>query len=149
MHSSNSFDPPTVALPAQIDVYSPPLSDPQRPAVVTVHGEVDASNADEVGLVATSLLGDLSDVVVDLAAVSFISSSGLWILTDLPVLARHHGLGYAIVASAAVNRLLKIAGRQRPEWVFDTAESAMSAVEDEAGTLEHLVGLRSPPLRCS
>ncbi|WP_155826928.1 STAS domain-containing protein [Jongsikchunia kroppenstedtii] len=135
--------------PAQIDVYPPPRHGPQRPAVVAVRGEVDASNADEVGLAATALFDELVDVVVDLRAVSFIASRGLWILTELPLLARRHGVGCAVVASPATNRLLRIVGQHRPKWVFDTADMAVNAVAEESRTLEHLVPLRSPPAHCS
>ena len=148
MHSSNRFDDQALVRPAQIDVYPPPSHGPPRPAVVAVHGEIDASNADEVGLAATALFDELVDVVVDLGAVSFIASRGLWILIELPVLARHRGVACAVVASPAANRLLRIVGQHRPMWVFDTADTAANAVAQASRTLEHLVPLRSPPAHC-
>jgi len=131
MLSTSHFDTQTLAHPAQIEIYPPTRHDAHRPAVIAVHGEIDASNAHEIGTLAAILFAEQSDIIIDLSGVTFMGSRGLWTLTELPEVARAHGVGCAVVSSYAVDHLLQVIDRRRPPWVFDTADSALNAVAAE------------------
>jgi len=64
-----------------------------------------------VGAIRTALIDTTTAVVVDVAEVGFIDSSGISALVDGRALAVAHGVGYRVVnASGIVARVFDIAG---------------------------------------
>ncbi|MDT4922034.1 MAG: hypothetical protein QOI15_2936 [Pseudonocardiales bacterium] len=83
--------------------------------VIALHGDVDIASAAEVGAVAKEAISTCPDdsrrIVIDLAAVSFLDSSGIGALVDI----RNFGLGRGIPTMltnlpGAVSRVLEIGG---------------------------------------
>jgi anti-anti-sigma factor len=116
------------ASPARIEIYPPSRHEARLPTVIAVNGEIDASNVEEINALAEDILTQQSDIVIDLSEVTFMATRGLRTLTELPEAARSHGVGCAVVTSHAIDHLLDVIDRQRPEWVYDTADSALDAV---------------------
>ena len=83
--------------------------------VIALHGDIDIASAAEVGAVAKEAISACPDdsrrIVIDLAAVSFLDSSGIGALIDI----RNAGLGRGIPTNLAnvpdaVSRILEIGG---------------------------------------
>ncbi len=100
---------------------------PGGPTVVSVAGEVDASNSRRIESRVASLITRRVDVIIDLTAVSFMGSCGLWAVVGLPQIAHGYDVGCAVVTSDAVDRLLQVVNHCRPPWVFDDLPSATKA----------------------
>ena len=117
--------------PAHVRVCPPARHDARRPTVIAIDGEIDASNIHDISALTQEILSAQSDVVIDLSDVTFMAARGLSTLTELPERARSHGIGCAVVTSPAIDHLLDVVDRQRPVWVYYTADSALDAVEVE------------------
>ncbi|WP_344991060.1 STAS domain-containing protein [Tsukamurella soli] len=98
---------------------------------MSVSGEIDASNAKDIDSRVEPLFARRHDVIIDLAAVSFIGSCGLWVVVGLPQVARTYGVGCAVVTNDTVDRLLHVVNHCRPPWVFDDRSSATDALATE------------------
>jgi anti-sigma B factor antagonist len=110
------------------DLLTVELSEPAPRARVTVVGEIDSSSAPLLReLLDTLFEGTLSDLVIDLAAVTFLDSAGLCVLA-----AAHRRAGSdvrlrVLASSRAVIRPLQITGLWQllhAEQVGETAGSA-------------------------
>jgi anti-anti-sigma factor len=138
MHSTESTDssvhPFASSAPARIDVDPTTRTGGQSavgPTVVAVSGEIDASNTHEIEACVQSLFARRMDVVIDLTGVSFMGSSGLWIVVGLPQIARSYGVGCAVATSGAVDRILQVVNHCRPPWVFADRPAAMNTLVAE------------------
>ncbi len=109
----------------------PGLQGPVGPTVVSISGEIDASNSSEIDSRIQSLFARRVDVVIDMTGVTFIGSCGLWAVVGLPQIARTYGVGCAVVTSVAVDRLLRVVNHCRPAWVFDLCSDAANALAAE------------------
>jgi anti-anti-sigma factor len=76
--------------------------------VISISGEIDASNVDDVSRHTRELVSDCGAVIVDLADVDFIAIDGLRALFALNMQCARTGTTLALIASQAVNRLLRV-----------------------------------------
>jgi anti-anti-sigma factor len=76
--------------------------------VISISGEIDASNVDELSHRARELASDCGALIVDLAEVDFIALDGLHALFALNDQCARAGTTLALIASRAVNRLLRV-----------------------------------------
>jgi anti-anti-sigma factor len=75
--------------------------------VMSISGDIDASNADDVSHHVRELASDCGALIVDLAEVDFIALEGLHALIALNIQCARTGTTWALIASHAVNRLLR------------------------------------------
>ena len=79
--------------------------------VVTASGEIDVATAPQVESQLLSLIDDGSSVVLDLAGVTFIDSSGLRTLVTARQRADEQSVSFSLAGrSQAVDRLLQVTG---------------------------------------
>lgn len=76
--------------------------------VITVDGELDAANADELAAYVQHSLGRSRRVILDLRGLDFIGTAGFSALHRINVMCSGAGMDWAMVASTAVSRLLRI-----------------------------------------
>ncbi|MFC7753134.1 STAS domain-containing protein [Tsukamurella soli] len=99
--------------------------------VVTISGEIDASNSSDIDTCVQALYARRVDVLIDLSGVTFMGSCGLWAVVGLPQIARSYGVGCAVLTSDAVDRLLQVVNHCRPPWVFEDRRAALNALVTE------------------
>ena len=75
--------------------------------VISAHGDINASNADDLLAGVRHALGRHHDVIIDLTAVKFFGTEGLSVLDEINVaLEQPHRM--AVVPSSAVTRVLRL-----------------------------------------
>ena len=116
-----------MAVPLELDAGTR-AADGQEVAYLAVAGEVDLANAEELReAVRRCADGEPAGVVIDLAAVPFMDSSGLAVLFEA---ARDLGSRLLVVAApdSAVERLLEVT--EAGEWVnrVGSEEEALAAL---------------------
>lgn len=93
---------------------------------VSLTGEIDLQHSPNLRRQLMDLMFDRRDVLVDLAGVSYIDSSGIACLVEAYQAARRNGTRFVLVAvSAPVMRVLQLA---RLDKVFALAETAQAAL---------------------
>ena len=97
--------------------------------VVTIRGEVDASNADQIGEHLRRFVLGESPVVLDMSEVRRFGAPGHSLLAMLDEQCRAAGLEWVLVAGAAVTDALGDDGAQAR---FPTADSVRQALHDLA-----------------
>ncbi|WP_197374203.1 STAS domain-containing protein [Mycolicibacterium baixiangningiae] len=105
--------------------------------VVTAHGELDAANAQH--LADFALQQAERALVLDLSGVAFFGTAGFSALHTLNVRCASANIGWVLVPSAAVSRLLRICDPDATLPWSDTVQSALSALPGEARPLLQLV----------
>jgi anti-anti-sigma factor len=110
---------------------TPGFGSASGPTVVTVSGEIDASNSGEIETCILSLFAQRMDVLIDLTGVAFIGSCGLWAVVGLPQIGHRDGVGCAVVIGSPVDRLLRLVNHHRPHWVFNNLADATRALAPE------------------
>lgn len=97
-------------------------------AVIIATGEIDVATADEVMAVITKALDEgQRQVLLDLAAVTFIDSTGLGMLIKAHRRARSTAATFAVVhPTAQTRKLIAVLGLDRLLSVYDTREQALS-----------------------
>jgi anti-anti-sigma factor len=99
-HSGNtSFDCHRARVRAKIDTGL---------TVISISGEIDASNVSELSHHVREVASDCGALIVDLAEVDFIALDGLRALFALNNQCARTGTTLALIASHAVNRLLRV-----------------------------------------
>ena len=114
------------------------LSTRQNPGhlVVTLHGELDVTNAAEVAAALADAAASHRPVIVDLAAVEFIDCCGLGVLARAQAWARRAGGDLLLAAPGPrVRRLLVLTG--------------MSGVFGVCASVQEAAGTARLPARCS
>ncbi len=96
--------------------------------LISISGEIDASNVDEVSRRASEVASDCHALIVDLAEVDFIAVDGLHALFVFHMRCALTGKTWALIASRAVSRLLRLAERARPLPVVGSATEALLIV---------------------
>jgi anti-anti-sigma factor len=107
----------------------------RREAVVVaaIAGEMDISNATdfeaEIGL---AVGNDADGLVLDLAGLTFMDSSGVHMLFRLADRLRTAGRRMAVIAppGSAPRRLLELSGPGPQSWIHDVEDAAIAAVRD-------------------
>ncbi|MCV7369106.1 anti-anti-sigma factor [Mycolicibacterium duvalii] len=81
---------------------------PQSTIRVTVHGEIDATNAIPLARYVEKRLGAARALALDLQTVEFFGASGFAALTNINVACDRAGVRWTLLAGAHVQRLLRI-----------------------------------------
>jgi anti-anti-sigma factor len=101
---------------------------------VAFSGEMDLANAETAGLTLREALGSGNNVLVDLARLEFLDSTGVAMLVD----AMHQGgkrLSFLPSQHAAVTRLLSLTGLDERMNLAPVATISLSADDADAGPL--------------
>jgi anti-anti-sigma factor len=80
--------------------------------VITISGDIDATNAADLGHHVTALVPDSGALIVDMADTDFIGVDGLSALFALNVECVRVDTRWAVIRSHAVHRLLRVADRE-------------------------------------
>src|SRR6185312_5022194 len=94
--------------------------------VVTISGDIDATNADELSHHVVGLVPDDGAVIVDMADTEFIGVDGLRALFALNVECVRTDTRWAVIGSHAVHRLLRVGDR---EGLVPAVRSATEALQ--------------------
>lgn len=81
--------------------------------VISISGEIDASNVDEVSRRVSEVASGSGALILDLAEVDFIALDGLHALFALNMHYALTGKTWTLIAGRAVSRLLQLADRDR------------------------------------
>lgn len=98
--------------------------------VATVRGEIDVSNATQVGRELTQVPNHSLGLVVDLGAVRYLDSSAIALLYELQIRLERRGQGMAVVApeAGAPRRVLALTAFETRAVLADDAKAAVAAV---------------------
>jgi anti-sigma B factor antagonist len=98
--------------------------------VATVQGEIDVSNATEIGRELTDVPNHSLGLVVDLGAVRYLDSTAIALLYELQLRLERRGQGLAVVAPAegAPRRVLALTAFETRATLADDASAAVAAV---------------------
>jgi anti-sigma B factor antagonist len=105
------------------------MSDHGEVAVAAIVGEVDASNAGELGADLRRLVSNHSTrLVVDLSGTRYLDSAGINVLFSLGEELRAHQLALALVVDPAspVARMLSLTGLDKANPTFATVDGALA-----------------------
>lgn len=95
--------------------------------VVTLAGEIDLQHSPAVRRQLMDLMFDQRDVLVEMAAVSYIDSSGIASLVEAYQTARKNGTRFVLVAvSAPALRVLQLARLDKVFSLADTVDAALA-----------------------
>jgi anti-anti-sigma factor len=100
--------------------------------VARLSGEVDMSNAEELG---ASVIGatssDSRGVVLDLSAVEYLDSAGIYVIHGMraSLLARGQSLLLVIPADSPVHDALRLSGSEHPGEVVEGLDAALRALD--------------------
>jgi anti-anti-sigma factor len=98
--------------------------------VAGVTGEIDVSNATDLErAIADELDDEATGLVVDLAGLEFMDSSGVHLLFGLARRLAERGLGFALVMppESLPRRVLELSGPEPKGWLHATEEAAIAA----------------------
>ena len=99
-------------------------------AVISAHGHIDASNADTVTEYTLGHLIRCRGLILDLRGLDFFGTEGFSALHRVSVCCAHAGIGWAVVPSETVFRVLRIGDPQSLLPAAGTLEAAMAAIQD-------------------
>jgi anti-anti-sigma factor len=108
-------------------------------AVITAHGELDAANAQEFVDYALRHAPDIDRLVLDLTGVDFFGTAGFSALHTLNVRCAAEKIQWTLAPSTAVTRLLRICDPDSTLPIYDSIDTALSAVQGEPRRLLQLV----------
>ena len=77
-------------------------------AVISAHGEIDVSNADTLAEYTLGHVTGCRGLILDLRGLDFFGAKGFWALHEVSAGCARAGIGWALVPSAAVSRVLRI-----------------------------------------
>ena len=112
--------------------------------VISISGEIDASNADELSHHVSELASDCGALIVDLAEVDFIALDGLHALIALNDQCARTGTTWALIASHAVNRLLRVGDRDSYFPPSARRPRPYDCCADPSGAADHCSSLARP-----
>jgi anti-sigma B factor antagonist len=94
--------------------------------VVALAGEVDLQHSPKLRKVLMELMFEQCDVLVDMARVDYIDSSGIASLVEAYQMARKNGTRFVLVSvSEAARRVLQLARLDRVFTIADSTEAAL------------------------
>ena len=100
--------------------------------VARLSGEVDMSNAEEIGVtVIGATPGDARGVVLDLSAVEYLDSAGIYVIHGMraSLQARGQSLLLVIPADSPVHDALRLSGARHPGEVVEELDAALRALD--------------------
>jgi anti-anti-sigma factor len=99
-------------------------------AVICARGHIDASNADTLTEYTLGHLMQCRGLILDLRDLNFFGTEGFSALHRVSVCCAHAGIGWAIVPSEAVSRVLRIGDPQGLLPAASTVEAATATIQD-------------------
>ena len=102
--------------------------------IAHVTGEVDMSNAEEVGAtVIGATPNEAQGVVLDLSGVDYLDSAGIYVIYGMraSLQARGQSLILVIPPASPVHDSLRLAGAERPGEVADAVEDALRVFDGQ------------------
>jgi anti-anti-sigma factor len=101
---------------------------PQRTLLVTVSGEVDATNHRELASYVERQAADSKHLVLDLRLIDFFGTAGFAALHNINVICSRYGIGWEMRAGRQVRRLLAICD---PDGILpiEVAQSVLDDIE--------------------
>src|SRR6478672_4969552 len=112
---------------------------PPAVAVITAHGELDASNAQELVDYALRDAERTQRLALDLSGVDFFGTAGFSALHTLNVRCAGAGVEWVLVPSTAVSRLLRICDPDSTLPIAATMPTALTLLQAEQRRLLQLV----------
>src|ERR1700761_7903470 len=100
-------------------------------AVISAHGHIDASNADTLTEYTLGHLMQCRGLILDLRDLDFFGTEGFSALHRVSVCCAHAGIGWAMVPSEAVCRVLRIGDPQGLLPAASTVEAATVTIQDQ------------------
>jgi len=103
--------------------------------VARVTGEIDMSNAEEMGAtVIGATPNEAQGVVLDLSAVDYLDSAGIYVIYGMraSLQARGQALMLVIPPRSPVHDALRLAGAEHPGEVVEQVEEALRVIDDAA-----------------
>ena len=100
-------------------------------AVISAHGHIDASNADTLTEYTLGHLMRCHELILDLRDLDFFGTEGFSALHRISVCCADPGIGWAVVPSAAVSRVLRIGDPQGLLPTASTVEAAMAIIQGQ------------------
>jgi anti-anti-sigma factor len=113
-------------------------------AVVSAHGHIDASNADTLTEYTVGRLMRCRGLILDLRDLDFFGTDGFSALHRVSVCCAHAGIGWAVVPSEAVSRVLRIGDPQGLLPAACTVEAAMATIQDQPFQPQPIASRRDP-----
>jgi anti-anti-sigma factor len=105
--------------------------------LVTVRGEVDATNSRSLaGYVERQLAGS-TRLVLDLTVIEFFGTAGFAALHNINVICARNGVSWAMVVGPQLRRFLRVCD---PDGLLPIGESAVGQLDTRPGDRELLVG---------
>lgn len=101
--------------------------------VVTISGDIDATNADQLSHHVVGLCPDGGAVIIDMAATDFIGVDGLRALFAMNVECARTDTRWAVIGSHAVHRLLRVGDREGLVPAVRSATEALHRVRRSGG----------------
>ena len=101
-----------------------------------MHGELDASNARELGERLRSLITNrLLAMVVDLSETTYLDSAGINLLFSLgaDMSARQQRLAVVVRGGSPIERMIEITGLGETALVFPTLPAALAGLQGDGG----------------
>jgi len=100
-------------------------------AVISAHGHIDASNADTLTEYTLGHLMRCRGLILDLRDLDFFGTDGFSALHRVSVCCADPGIGWAVVPSAAVSRVLRIGDPHGLLPAARTVEAAMAIIQGQ------------------
>jgi anti-anti-sigma factor len=100
--------------------------------IARLSGEIDMSNAEDVGAtVIGATPNEASGVVLDLSAVDYLDSAGIYVVYGMraSLQARGQTLILVIPAGSPVHDALRLSGVERPGEIAETVDDALSTID--------------------
>jgi len=117
-------------------------------AVLSAHGEIDASNAGSLTDYAVAHLMRCRGLVLDLRDLDFFGTEGFSALHRVSVSCARVGTGWAMVPGAAVTRVLQICDPQGSLRITRTVEEAAATFADLPVRPPQPFASRTPSVTC-
>jgi anti-anti-sigma factor len=100
-------------------------------AVISAHGHIDASNADTLTEYTLGHLMRCRGLILDLRDLDFFGTEGFSALHRVSVCCARAGIGWAVVPSEAVSRVLRIGDPQGLLPAASTVEAPTATIQDQ------------------
>jgi anti-anti-sigma factor len=98
--------------------------------IITAHGELDASNANELADYVQRCAAHADSVIVNLSGLDFFGTAGFSALHTINVRCAGADVRWAVVPSKAVSRLLRICD---PDHALPVAKSVPNVLDEDEG----------------
>jgi anti-anti-sigma factor len=106
--------------------------------ILTIRGDIDASNTDRVSAYAARLVPVGNALLLDLSGVDFLAAQSISVLAAVGDACDHAGLPWALIASHAVDRVLRISEHDDILPVADSVPDGMQYFADLAGVRQQV-----------